>query len=280
MADTAPQDARVVFSATLKQLGFSQIQIDSLIPQVTQWQSIYTPAQIVSDLLPNTTVYQERFAANQTRIKNGMKPLSPSEYLSAEESYRSVMRDAGLPAGFYDSSDDFNGFIANDMSPYETKLRVNAAAQAVNNSDPAYKQALRDIYGIDEGMMVAQMLDPERALPLIEKQAKAVEFGTAAVKQGLKATKVGEEYATTGPATGYTATQGYSAIGTMLPTTERLGQIYGQEYDQATAEQEVFGGLASAKRKRQKLGEMETSTFSGQSGLSAGSLKANKSAQF
>jgi hypothetical protein len=280
MADTVPQDARVVFGNTLKQLGFTQVQIDSLIPQVTQWQSIYTPTQIVSDLLPNTSVYQERFSANQTRIKNGMKPLSPSEYLAAEESYRSVMRDAGLPEGFYDSSDDFNNFIANDMSPYETKLRVNAAAQAVNNSDPAYKQALRDIYGIDEGMMLAQMLDPERALPLIEKQAKAVEFGTAAVKQGLRATKVGEEYATTGPATGYTATQGYSAIGSILPTTEKLGQIYGEEYNQATAEQEVFGGLASAKRKRQKLGEMETATFSGQSGLSAGSLKANKSAQF
>jgi hypothetical protein len=66
----------------------------------------------------------------------------------------------------------------------------------------------------------------------------------------------------------------------MLPTAQTLGSIYGQNYDQATAEQEVFSGLESAKRKRQKLGEMETSTFSGQSGLSAGSLKSNKSGQF
>lgn len=280
MADTAPQDARVVFGNTLKQLGFTDAQVSALIPQIVQWQSIYTPTQIVSDLLPNTTVYQERFAANQNRIKNGLKPLSPSEYLAAEESYRAIMKDAGLPAGFYDSADDFNGFIANDMSPYETKLRVNAAAQAVNNATPEYKQALRDLYGIDEAMMTAYMLDPERALPLVEKQAKAVEFGTAAVKQGLRATKIGEEFATTGPATGYTATQGYSAIATMLPAAERLGQIYGENYGQAEAEQEVFGGLSSAKRKRQKLGQMETSTFSGQSGLSAGSLKGQKTAQF
>lgn len=280
MADTAPQDARVVFSNTLKQLGFTQVQIDSLIPQITQWQAIYSPSQIVTDLLPNTTVYQERFSANQTRIKNGLKPLSPSEYLAAEESYRAVMRDAGLPTGFYDSADDFNNFIANDMSPYETKLRVNAAAQAVNNATPEYKQALRELYGIDESMMAAYMLDPDRALPLVEKQAKAVEFGTAAVKQGLKPTKIGEEFGTAGPATGYTATQGYAAIAGMLPAAERLGQIYGDNYTQAEAEQEVFGGLASAKRKRQKLGQMETSTFSGQSGLSAGSLKSNKTAQF
>lgn len=280
MAETAPQDARVIFSQTLKQFGFTQTQIDALIPQITQWQSVYTPTQIVSDLLPNTTVYQERFAANQSRIKNNLKPLTPSEYLAAEEAYRSVMRDAGLPEGFYDSPDDFNGFIANDVSPYETKLRVSAASEAINNASPEYKQALRDLYGIDEGMMVAQMLDPERALPLIERQAKAVEFGTAAVKQGLRATRIGEEFATTGPATGYTATQGYAAIAEMLPAAQRVSQIYGQEYDQETAEQEVFGGLASARRKRRKLGEMETATFSGQSGLSAGSLKGTKEGQF
>jgi hypothetical protein len=279
MAETAPQDARVVFSQTLKQFGFTQTQIDALIPQITEWQAIYTPGQIVNDLLPNTTVYQERFVANQTRVKNGLKPLSPSEYLAAEEAYRSVMRDAGLPKGFYDSPDDFNSFIANDMSPYETKLRVNAAAQAVNNATPEYKQALRDLYGIDETMMVAYVLDPERALPLVEKQAKAVEFGTAAIQQGLRATTIGEQFATSGPATGYTPTQGYTAIAEMLPTAQKLGQIYGESYDQATAEQEVFGGLASARRKRQKLGQLEQSTFSGQSGLSAGSLKKTSQGQ-
>jgi hypothetical protein len=282
MADPVapPMDARDVFTQTLKGLGFTDSQINELLPQVTQWQAVYTPAQIVSDLLPTTTVYQQRFVANENRIKNGLKPLTPSEYLSAEESYRATLRDSGLPAGFYDSSDDFAGFIGQDVSPAEIKLRADAAARAVNNTDPAYTQALRDIYGIDEGMMTAFMLDPDRALPLVEKQAKAVEFGTAAVRQGLQATRVGEQFAERGPATGYTADQGYSAIAGMLPTASKLGQVYGQTYDQATAEQEVFSGLESAKRKRQKLGQMETATFSGQSGLSAGSLKTSKSGQF
>jgi hypothetical protein len=275
-----PMDARDVFTRTLKDLGFTESQINELLPQVTQWQSVYTPAQIVADLLPTTTVYQQRFIANEARIKNGLKPLSPSEYLADENSYRAALKDAGLPAGFYDSSDDFAGFISQDVSPYEIKLRADAAARAVNNTDPAYTRALRDIYGIDEGMMTAFMLDPDRALPLVEKQAKAVEFGTAAVRQGLQATKIGEQFAERGPATGYTADQGYSAIAGMLPTASKLGQVYGQTYDQATAEQEVFSGLESAKRKRQKLGQMETATFSGQSGVAAGSLKASKSGQF
>jgi hypothetical protein len=282
MADEVapPVDARVVFTQTLKGLGFTDSQINELLPQITQWQSIYTPTQIATDLLPTTTVYRQRFSANETRVKNGLKPLSPSEYLGAEEAYRATLRDATLPAGFYDSPDDFAGFIGQDVSAAEIKTRADAAARAVNNTDPAYTKALRDIYGIDEGMMTAFMLDPERALPLVEKQAKAVEFGTAAVKQGLQATTMGEQFAQRGPATGYSAEQGYSAIAGILPTAQNLGQIYGQTYDQATAEQEVFSGLESAKRKRQKLGEMETSTFSGQSGVAAGSLKASKSGQF
>jgi hypothetical protein len=282
MADEAapPMDARDVFTQTLKNLGFTNLQINELLPQVTQWQAVYTPAQIVSDLLPTTTVYQQRFIANETRVKNGLRPLTPSEYLATEESYRATLRDSGLPSGFYDSSDDFAGFIGQDVSAAEIKTRADAAARAVNNADPAYTKALRDIYGIDEGMMTAFMLDANRALPLVEKQAKAVEFGTAAIKQGLQATTLGEQFAQRGPATGYSAEQGYSAIAGILPTAQNLGQVYNQTYDQATAEQEVFSGLESAKRKRQKLGEMETATFSGQSGVAAGSLKSSKSGQF
>jgi hypothetical protein len=274
------EDARKVFTDTLRSYGFTDAQINKLLPQVTQWQSIYTPTQIVTDLLPTTDVYSERFSANAARIKNGFKPLTPDQYLSAEKSYRAVLKESGLPSGFYDSSDDFAGFIGQDTSAAEMKTRVDTAAQAVNNADPAYVKALQDMYGIDPGMLAAHMLDADRAFPLIAKQAKAIEFGYAAAKQGLQATTFGEQFAQQGPSTGYSAEQGYSAIAGLLPTAQALGNIYGETYDQATAEQDVFSGLASAKRKRQKLGEMETSTFSGQSGLSAGSLKKSSAGSF
>lgn len=191
------------------------------------------------------------------------------------------MRDAGLPAGFYDTSDDFSRFIQQDVSATELKSRVDAAAKAVNNSDPYYRQALQQMYGIDEGLMVANMLDPERALPLVEKQAKAVEFGAAAKAQGLGVdTARFEALASQPTTTGYSAQQGFAAIANLLPGAEKLAQVYGQGYDQATAEQEVFGGLASARRKRQKLSEMESATFSGQSGLSSTSLQQKTTGKF
>lgn len=273
-------DSRDLFRSTLSSYGFDNQAAESLFNQILQWQDTYSVDQIVNDLLPNTNEYKERFKANEARVKAGLAPLGAEEYIKTEASYRQALKEAGLPKGFYDSNDDVSAFIANDASPYEIKLRADAAARAVNNADPAYKQALRELYGIDEDMMAAYMLDPDRALPLIEKQAKAVEFGTAAARQGLKVTTIGEQYATRAPETGYTAEQGYSAIAGILPQAQNLAQVYGQEYTQAEAEQEVFGGLESAKRKRQKLGQMEQDTFGGRSGVAAGSLAASKTGQF
>ena len=51
-----------------------------------------------------------------------------------------------------------------------------------------------------------------------------------------------------------------------MPTASFLGDIYGDKYTQDTAEQEVFKGTASAKRKRQQLAEREIASFSGSSG--------------
>ena len=282
MADT-DADAKTIFNEALKSFGFTVAQIDSMFDKYLEWQTTYTNKQIMDDLLPTTDAFKARFSGNEKRIAQGFEPLTPQQYIAAEISARAVLRDAQLPEGFYDSNDDVAGFIANDISPAEIKTRADAAYSAVQNADPAYKTALRDLYGIDEGEMAAFFLDADRARPLIEKRAKAMEFGTAAARQGLKVNNIGEQFAKTGPATGFSAEQGYAQIASMLPEAQKLGSIYNQNYDQSTAEAEVFGvgeGLASAKRKRQKLGELEKDNFSGQSGISAGSLKKNNAGSF
>ena len=266
-------DARSVFSETLKQYGFSDLQINQLIPQVVEWQAVYTPTQIVTDLLPTTQVYQERFSANVSRIKNGLPPLAPNAYLTMENNYRTILRDAGLPSGFYDSAQDFASFISQDISPTELKFRADSAAQAVNNTDPYYKQSLQDLYGIDEGMMMAHMLDPERAMPLIERQAKAVQMGAAAKRQGLSISTSEAENLAMNNITGVGAEQGMATVAEMTPGLSALAQIGGEQYDQSTAQSEVFGGLASAKRKRQQLVSQEQDRFTGRSGVDSKSLQ-------
>lgn len=232
-------------------------------------------------LLQDSPEYKKRFSANDARVKAGLPVLSPKEYLATESAYKSILRNAGLPKGFYDDHSDFQKMIAGDVSATELKQRVDAAAKAIDSSDPYYKEALQNMYGLDAGHMIAYTLDPERALPLVEKQAKAVEYGAAALRQGLTTapTSQYEAYAS-GVGTGVGAEQGMAQIAEMTPGLTTLGQISGDQYSQQTAEQEVFGGLASARRKRQKLTQEEEARFTGRSNVESGSLGSGMTGQF
>ena len=186
-----------------------------------------------------------------------------------------------MPKGFYDSKDSIDNLISNDVSPTEFNSRLSLAKQAIDGTDPYYKQALQSMYGLDEGHMIAHLLDPTAAAPLIEKQAKAVEYGTAALRQGLAVAPTSEyEAYASGQGTGVGAEAGMAQVAAMTPELTTLGRISGEAYNQGTAQQEVFGGLASAQRARQRLQQQELDRFTGRSNVEAGSLNASNVGQF
>jgi len=279
--DVNVADARDIFKNMLSSYGFTNDQISGLLPQVMKWNASYTKDEIAQTLLPTTQEYQTRFSGNQLRIKNGLSAIPMSQYLANEDAYQSVLRSAGLPKGFHDSQSNFADFIGNNIDPSQLKERVSAAQKAIDGTDPYYKDALQSMYGLDTGHMIAHLLDPEAAAPLVERQAKAAEYGAAAARQGLAQGSVSdyEAYAS-GVGTGAGAEQGMAQIASMTPGLTALAQISGDQYNQGTAEQEVFGGLASAQRKRQQLSQQEIDRFTGRSNVVAGSLNADNAGQF
>ena len=261
---------------------FNNYGLGTLAPKITEYvQQGFSP-DTVTLKLQETPEYKQRFAGNESRRKSGLSVLSPKEYLATEDAYRQIMRSTGLPKGFYDSPDDFSKFIESDVSPTELKQRVDLAQTAIDNADPYYTRTLQEMYGLSNGDMIAQVLDPQRALPFITKQAQAVQFGAAAVRQGLQVAKpVAEQYAGMG-VTEQQAEQGFQAVAQILPTAERLGQIYGQNYNQEQALSEVFGGPMSADaiQRRRRLVEMEQSSFAGRAGVGRSSLTQGSQGQF
>ena len=229
--------------------------------------------------LQETQEYQQRFAANNDRIKKGLQVLSPSDYLNTEDSYRQVLRAYGLKQ--FDNDAYVRQFIANDMSPTELSNRVVTAVQRVQNADPAIISQLKQYYGIGVPDMVAYVLDPEQQFQKIERQIAASEIGVAAGRQGLQAgVSVAEQLAAQGVSQAQ-AQKGYATIADILPTAEKLSGIYGSTmdtYGQSEGEQEVFNSLASAQRKRQRLSAAETGTFGGSAGMNRVSLTSEKSA--
>lgn len=240
----------------------------------------YTEDTITLEL-QNTPEYQQRFAANAQRIKKGLSVLTPAEYLSNEDAYRQTLRAYGLTQ--FDNDAYVRQFIENDVSPSELSTRVSMAVQRVQNADPAIARTLKDYYGIGSADMVAYVLDPNQQLPKIQRQIAAAEIGVAARVQGLETgVSVAEQLAAQG-ITQAEAQKGYATIADILPTAQKLSEIYGTTlpgYNQAEAEQEVFNTLASAQRKRKALTEREIASFSGKSGTTKASLLSTTGGQY
>lgn len=223
--------------------------------------------------LRESDAYKMRFAANEVRQKKGLRVLTPGEYLRVEDAYRQTLRAYGLKQ--FDNDAYVRQFIENDISAAELSDRVALAVQRVQNADPAIARTLRDYYGIGQTDLVAYVLDPNQQAQKIQRQVAAAEIGTAARRQGIEpGVGVAEQLAAQGISQAE-AQRGYATIADILPTTEKLSQIYGatlEEYDLSQAEQEVFNQLASAQRRRERLTQREMAEFSGRSGLARGGL--------
>jgi hypothetical protein len=243
-------------------------------------QKDVSPSEFAVELR-QSEAYKNRFIANEGRLKKGLRVLTPGEYLRVEDAYRQTLRTYGLKQ--FDNDQYVRQFIENDISAAELSDRVATAVQRVQNADPAIGRTLRDYYGIGQTDLVAYVLDPNQQLQKIQRQVAAAEIGVAARKQGLEAgVTVSEQLAAQG-ITQAEAQRGYATIADILPTAEKLSQIYGttlEGYGQAEAEQEVFNTLASAQRKRQRLVGREIAEFSGQSGLGRGSLGTATGGQY
>lgn len=236
---------------------FSSYGLQTLAPKIFDFIQKGYSADTIGILLQDTDEYKQRFAGNELRRQRGLPVLAPNEYLSVESSYRQLMRQAGLPEGFYDSPQDFNDFIGKDLSPTELKGRVDMAAQATALANPAYKKALEEMYGVDESHVTAYFLDQNKSLPLLQKQAAAASIGAEALKRGLQLSTNLEDYATAG-LTAQQAAQAYTQIAQQLPEYQQIAGQYGEKATQNEFEHAIFEtgttGLMGAGEGYQQVG--------------------------
>lgn len=278
--DKKQEQERVSIVSVLTE-RFQRYGLGSLINKIKDLAIDGATESTITLALQESEEYKTRFKANQSRIAKGLAVLQPAEYLNVEDGYRQVLRSYGLKQ--FDTDEYVSQFIANDMSPTEFSNRVVTAVQRVQNADPAVVQQLRDFYGVGQQDLVAYVLDPEQQFQKIERQVAASEIGVAAGRQGLRAgVSVAEQLAAQG-ITQAEAQRGYATIADILPTAEKLSDIYGttlDAYGQTEAEQEVFNSLASAQRKRQRLTAREVAAFGGSSGTGRTSLTTSSVGQF
>ena len=268
------RDAFALIEATMRSYGFTESELKELIDYIQA--GLLNPALGANQMvlqLRQLASYKARFAGNEERRARGLNALDESDYLRQENAYSETFRQYGLQR--FVTRGQFANLIGNDISNTELSKRVNLGVNRLQNADPAILAQLRKYYNINDSDVIAYILNPKEVLPELEAKTTQAEIGATAAQYGLNAdlarAKELQQYGVNLDE----ARMGYSRIAERLPRATTLADIYKQagiDYTQTTAEQEEFKGLASAKRARERLKELEIGSFTGQSGLGKTSL--------
>ena len=281
--------------------GLDATFTDQLIANIDAvYAANVSPSQLqIMTSIYSSDAYKNRFKANEVIRKRladgtgraGDRMLSPKEYIDAEKSYATVLSDRGMPTGYYDDPDDFTSLIGNSISVAEFQSRVSTAYEALNFADEYTVSSLQNYYNLSKGDLVAYLLDPAKAQPILEaRQNKKNEFGLndrtelqkmyEASQVGGMAGRVGlggdqalsEEIVDLGK--GGEAESAFKSAAAQEPDVKRLGKLYGEPLDYKSLVKETLslsGGATAGQKKRKFVGK-EKAAFGKQGALDKTSL--------
>jgi hypothetical protein len=217
------QDARNTIRAVLTTFGLEDLADVVYGEYSAERVNVSNPDAILFSIR-NTAQYQKRFAANAKRAANGLPELDPASYLALENQYRDIMRANGLPVGFYDQTSDFEKLIEGDVSALELSGRITEGYRRVADADPQVKQQMRELYNVDEAGLAAYFLDPQRAAPLLQRQATAATIAARGREQAnLSLTAATAEELASRGITGQEAQDTFARMGQLAGLYQEMG---------------------------------------------------------
>jgi hypothetical protein len=267
MSDTGSgqQSAYNIIAETLSRYGLTELSgfVNDLV-----FKENVLNTDIIYGRVKETAEYAKRFAGNEARRRAGFNVLSEEAYIGQENTYRQLLRTAGLPAGFYDSNEDFTAFIAGDVSPSELNTRINDGYNAVKNSDPQVIAEMKRLYGVDDSQLAAYFLDPVKATPILVRQAQASQISAQATRQA--GAEITAQQAEQLAIEGVTTQQAQAGFATIAQAQELFNPLAGEQGVGMT-QQEQIGAVfatdaAAAQRLRKKQAE-RTAAFQGGGGF-------------
>ena len=251
---------------------------DALLATIKNLAMSGAGADTISLQLQQSDAYKARFAGNETRRAAGLNVLSPAEYIATENAYDQILRASGVPTGFYNSSAEKAKLIGADVSASELQSRVDLAAKSISGADPFYTQQLKNLYGLSQGDMIAHVLDPAAAMPLLQQQTQSTTIAAAAARNATNVNlSTAEQLAGMG-VTQAQAEQGFGNIASQLPGMQAIASRYQGYGDAGTVgtglQAATFGApiagetAAQAETRLKRLQTQETSAFGGSAGAS------------
>jgi hypothetical protein len=257
-----------------------------LAPYKLEGIASYIDAEIMKDNseemillgLYDQPAYKTRFPGMDALRKAG-RVISEKEYSSIENAMMQTARFFDLPKGFYDGSEDFGNLIGKQVSAKEYQDRLQIGQDLARTLNSGIKTQLLNLYNVGEGDLTAYVLDPDKALSLIQKQAKAATFVSLGRAAGFGLPSI-----TAGQAENIVATEPYAKLtesqmqtklgqaGELLKEQQRLSQIEGMTYSEQEALDAVISGDTKAVLASQQRAQREVARFSSRGGVTGSSL--------
>jgi hypothetical protein len=224
--------------------------------------------------------YQLRFPGMKS-LRGKNRTISEKEYIDIENAFVQTARFFDIPKGFYDSADDFGNLIGNEVSAKEFQDRLQVGQDVGKSLDPNVRQALKDFYGIGEGGITAYVLNADKALPILQKQAKAATIAGIAKSAGFNTIyEMGKSEELAGmdayaKLSEQQLKQGFGTAQAQRAVQQRLARIEGVAYNEQEALQATIEGSAMAQLESKKRAEREAVfRFGGRSGVGGTSLRS------
>ncbi len=169
----------------------------------------------------------------------------------------------------YDTPQAVANLLTNDVSVAEVNDRIRIASVAAMQAPAEVRSALADQYGITGGGLVGYFLDPDKAMPILEKQWAAAQVTGAARQQQIAIDKATSERLA---AQGITYDQAQSGFG-QVSAQGGLQAGAGETTTQSDLVDAAFG-VAEAQKKVARVQKSRTARFQEGGGAAGGASGA------
>jgi len=157
--------------------------LGDLMSQITTWVQDGLDGDAIMMKVRETDSYNRRFPAMKALRSKG-RFIDEASYIEFERTAAQLERSYGLPAGMLDVG-TVTRLLENEVSLRELEERVTLAAVGAYQTSNEIKQQFKDYYGIDQGGLTAYFLDPDKAMPLLNKQYASSVLGAEGQMQGI-----------------------------------------------------------------------------------------------
>jgi hypothetical protein len=252
-------DAKTIIQATLAQYGLGSLA-DWAWGQYLNGVSV---DQIMLDVR-QTPEYKQRYPAMEELAKQG-KAISETDYRNYEDTIVSLSRQYGVATDMYATPQGIAKMLVNGVSAKEANDRFQLASVGAISAPQEVKQAYSDLYGLTGGDLIATYLDPDKALPILQRQSAAAQVAGASYLAGTRADlaeaeRLADQGVTFDQAvTGYGHAQAYEGL-------DYAGGMATTRSDRVAAQ---FGDAQAAARVQQAAAARQAA-FQGGGGPQAG----------